>query len=59
MKYTDISVVKDGVKVTVCEYRKPRKTQKTWSSEVGHAFNYVGLPGRGKAKGNSTKTNRF
>jgi len=59
MKYADVTLVLDGVKVTICEYRKPKKSEKTWKSEVGHTFNYVGLPGRGLRKGNSTKVNRF
>ena len=56
MKYRDITVVRDGVKVTLCAPRPARKTEKTWATATGHTFNYVGLGGRGSAKGRSTKT---
>jgi hypothetical protein len=53
----DFSVVReDGAKITVLAYRKPKKHTKTWNTATGHTFNYVGLGGRGAAKGKSTKT---
>ena len=57
MKYNDIVTKVDGVKFVVLEMRKPRKAEKTWKTEVGHTFNYVGLGGRGLRKGWSTKSN--
>lgn len=57
MKYNDTTTVINGVTFVVLEMRKPRKTEKTWKSETGHIFNYVGLGGRGLRKGWSTKSN--
>lgn len=53
----DVKFVReDGVKVSILAPRKPRKSEKTWNSATGHTFCYVGLGGRGAAKGRSTKT---
>jgi hypothetical protein len=49
-------VREDGVKITVLAFRKPKKTEKTWNSATGHVYAFVGLGGRGAAKGRSTKT---
>ena len=59
MRMNDVSLVIDGVKVTLCEYRKPLKTSRTWKTAVLHTFAYAGVGGRGLRKGRSTKTNRF
>lgn len=56
MKKRDVIVFVNGVKTTLCEYRKPKKATKTWSSATGHTYAYVGIGGRGSAKGKSTKT---
>jgi hypothetical protein len=52
----DVTMIRDGVKVTLLVFRKPKKASKTWSTATGHTFAYVGLGGRGNAKGKSTKT---
>ena len=53
----DVKFVReDGVKFTILAPRKPKKAEKTWNSATGHTFAYVGLGGRGSAKGRSTKT---
>ena len=53
----DFTVVReDGTKVTFLAYRKPKKASKTWNTATGHIFAYVGIGGRGAAKGKSTKT---
>jgi len=52
----DITTVRDGVKVTLLAFRKPKKASKTWNSATGHTYAYVALGGRGSAKGKSTKT---
>lgn len=56
MKKTDTIVFINGVKTTLCEYRKPKKDTKTWSTATGHIYAYVGIGGRGAAKGKSTMT---
>jgi len=52
----DFTTVQDGVKVTMLVFRKPKKASKTWNTATGHTYAYVGLGGRGNAKGKSTKT---
>jgi hypothetical protein len=56
MKKRDTIVFINGVKTTLCEYRKPKKESKTWSTATGHIYAYVGIGGRGAAKGKSTMT---
>lgn len=56
MKKRDVIVFVNGVKTTLLEYRQPKKSTKTWSSATGHTYAYVGIGGRGSAKGKSTKT---
>lgn len=47
----DVKFVReDGVKVSIL------MPKKSWNSATGHIYCYVGLGGRGAAKGRSTKT---
>lgn len=57
MKYKDKEELIDGVKYMILEMRKPRKAERTWKTETGHIYNYSGIGGRGRRKGESTKTN--
>lgn len=52
----DLTLFRDGVKVQILAYRKPKKESKTWNTATGHTFAYAGIGGRGNAKGKSTKT---
>ena len=56
MKGDYTKVLPNGVKFTVLAYRKPKKESKTWKTETGHIFAYVGIGKRGASKGKSTKT---